>query len=112
MILVRFQWSSLDPDRARWEQAFSADAGRSWETNWIMEFRRAPAQSCCAVLELRQYELHSGQRETLIDLFAREFIEPQEALGMTLIGPFATWTGRTCLHGCVASPTCRHARLR
>jgi hypothetical protein len=88
MILVRFHWSSPGPDRARWEQAFSADGGRSWETNWIMEFRRAPEHSCCAVLELRQYELHSGQRETLIDLFERELMEPQEALGMTLIGPF------------------------
>jgi len=52
------------------------------------EAGRAPGQSCCPVVELRQYELHSGQRETLIDLFEREFIESQETLGMTLIGPF------------------------
>jgi len=52
------------------------------------ELRRASGQSCCAVVELRQYQLHSGQRETLIELFEREFMEPQEALGMTLIGPF------------------------
>jgi hypothetical protein len=26
---------------ARWEQAASTDAGRTWQTNWIMEFRRA-----------------------------------------------------------------------
>jgi hypothetical protein len=25
---------------ARWEQAFSADGGKIWETNWIMEFVR------------------------------------------------------------------------
>jgi len=40
MILVRFIWSSLGPDVARWEQAFSADAGASWETNWVMDFER------------------------------------------------------------------------
>lgn len=40
MILVRFLWTALGPSAARWEQAFSADAGRSWETNWIMDFTR------------------------------------------------------------------------
>jgi hypothetical protein len=25
----------------RWEQAFSADDGDTWETNWVMEFSRA-----------------------------------------------------------------------
>lgn len=40
MILIRFQWRSLGPDEARWEQAFSADGGANWETNWIMEFMR------------------------------------------------------------------------
>src|SRR5678816_898919 len=31
---VRFIWSVLTPDSIRWEQAFSADSGASWETNW------------------------------------------------------------------------------
>lgn len=38
---VRFVWSRITPTSARWEQATSADAGRSWDVNWIMEFRRA-----------------------------------------------------------------------
>jgi len=37
---VRFFWICNDPDAPRWEQAFSADGGRSWETNWIMTFSR------------------------------------------------------------------------
>lgn len=40
------------------------------------------------VIELRQYTLHPGQRDTLIDLFDREFIETQEAVGMTVLGQF------------------------
>jgi len=40
-IRVRFQWSVPANDRPRWEQAFSSDAGKTWETNWIMEFTRA-----------------------------------------------------------------------
>jgi quinol monooxygenase YgiN len=40
------------------------------------------------VLELRQYTLHPGTRDTLIELFEREFVEPQEAAGMRLYGHF------------------------
>lgn len=39
-ILVRFIWSQSGPDNCAWEQAFSADGGRSWELNWTMEFTR------------------------------------------------------------------------
>ncbi|HEU5251458.1 MAG TPA: NIPSNAP family protein, partial [Thermoanaerobaculia bacterium] len=41
-----------------------------------------------AVVELRQYTLHPGTREVLIDLFEREFVESQEELGMSVIGQF------------------------
>jgi quinol monooxygenase YgiN len=40
------------------------------------------------VIELRQYTLHPGQRDVLIELFDREFIETQEAEGMRIIGQF------------------------
>jgi NIPSNAP protein len=40
------------------------------------------------VLELRQYTLHPGQRETLIELFDREFVDPQETEGMRVLGQF------------------------
>jgi hypothetical protein len=43
---------------------------------------------CCSVVELRQYTLKPRQRDVLIDLFDREFIESQEAVGMTIIGQF------------------------
>jgi hypothetical protein len=40
-IRVRFRWSGAGSAMPRWEQAFSADGGASWEVNWIMEFTRA-----------------------------------------------------------------------
>lgn len=39
-IRVRFTWSHSSASTCRWEQAFSPDGGKIWETNWIMEFRR------------------------------------------------------------------------
>ena len=42
----------------------------------------------CPIVELRQYTLHTGQRDVLIDLFDREFVESQEALGMAILGQF------------------------
>ena len=48
----------------------------------------APLQGSFPVVELRQYTLHEGQRETLVELFDREFVDSQEALGMKIIGTF------------------------
>ncbi|MGP8056572.1 MAG: hypothetical protein ACLQEQ_04385 [Nitrososphaerales archaeon] len=39
-ILVRYIWSDISRDSCRWEQAFSPDGGKTWETNWTMEFSR------------------------------------------------------------------------
>ncbi|MBA3592700.1 MAG: NIPSNAP family protein [Polaromonas sp.] len=40
------------------------------------------------VLELRQYTLHPHKRDVLIDLFDREFLETQDAVGMPVLGQF------------------------
>lgn len=45
-------------------------------------------KTCCPIVELRQYTLHPGTRDTLIELFDREFVESQEALGIRVIGQF------------------------
>ena len=39
-IYNRFIWSKVTNLSCQWEQAFSEDGGKTWETNWIMEFER------------------------------------------------------------------------
>jgi hypothetical protein len=39
-IKVRFTWNTNPGGHPTWEQAFSADGGATWETNWVMEFQR------------------------------------------------------------------------
>jgi len=39
-IYTRFIWSKITQHSAQWEQAFSEDGGKTWETNWIMELER------------------------------------------------------------------------
>jgi NIPSNAP len=54
--------------------------GTHWEAN--------VTTTCCPVVELRQYTLRPGRREVLIELFDRALAEPQEAVGMEIIGQF------------------------
>src|SRR5688572_13734043 len=44
-ICVVFRWYDITPTSATWEQAFSADDGATWETNWQMFMTRARSSS-------------------------------------------------------------------
>jgi hypothetical protein len=39
-IKARFIWSGITATAAHWEQAFSADGGKTWETNWTADFSK------------------------------------------------------------------------
>jgi NIPSNAP len=45
-------------------------------------------RTSCRIVELRRYQLHPGERDTLIELFDRELVESQEAVGMDILGQF------------------------
>ena len=47
-----------------------------------------PGHATCSVIELRQYTLHPGRCDELIELFEREFIDSQESLGLHVLGIF------------------------
>jgi hypothetical protein len=47
-----------------------------------------PDPNCVRIVELRQYTLHAGGRETLIDLFERAFLDTQAEAGIEVLGQF------------------------
>ena len=48
----------------------------------------SPAAACCPIVELRQYTMNPGQRETLVSLYEDKFIEGQEEAGVRVVGQF------------------------
>jgi hypothetical protein len=51
-VRVRYEWRNPDPDSAHWQQSFSFDGRRTWDTNWVMESTRiaSPVSPAVAVL--------------------------------------------------------------
>jgi hypothetical protein len=39
-IRIRFIWSKITPTSCHWEQAYSPDGGKTWETNWVQDLKR------------------------------------------------------------------------
>jgi hypothetical protein len=89
-IRVRFTWSRVTTATPRWEQAFSADGGKSWETNWVMDMSRYDSFAAreYPVIELRRYELQPGARERFARCFDAYFPEAFQQIGAIAFGQF------------------------
>src|SRR5258708_19620375 len=46
------------------------------------------SQTCSPIIDLRQYTLYPGTRDTFVELFDREFVGTQDTVGMRIIGQF------------------------
>jgi hypothetical protein len=77
----------------RWEQAFSEDGGKTWETNWVMEMIRNDAMGSreYPVVELRRYEIKFGERERFVCYFDAHVPEVFEQIGFIGFGQFQEW---------------------
>ena len=70
---------------------WTTESGKTAGANNQMKTNKETArveQTCCPIMELRQYTLHEGKRDILIDLFDQEFVETQEAVGIKVVGQF------------------------
>jgi hypothetical protein len=53
-----------------------------------MNYQWIETRTGTPIVELRRYTLHPGRRDALIELFEQKFVEPQEAVGATVLGTF------------------------
>jgi hypothetical protein len=83
-VQCRFLWTK--GDSPRWEQAFSADGGKTWETNWVMTFTR-PADSFSAI-EFRRYTVQEAERTHFAQYFEAYFPEAFQQMGAMVLGQF------------------------
>ncbi|MFG3136364.1 NIPSNAP family protein [Streptomyces sp. NPDC048211] len=63
-----------------------------------------------SIVELRQYTLHPGARETLIELFEREFVSGQQSAGISVGGRFRDLDDPDRFVWLRAFPDMRHRR--
>ena len=41
-IRIRFIWSKITATTCHWEQAYSPEKGKTWDTKWVQDLKRAP----------------------------------------------------------------------
>jgi len=60
VMLVRNIWSDITPDSCHFEQAFSDDGGKTWETNWVVTDTRVTDESATTATSLSQNAAERG----------------------------------------------------
>jgi len=97
--LTRYTFSDALADSVRWDSARSQDGGRSWSTDWIMEFARTRPAS-----EVTQDELFGT------DWTEGEVSPHPEA--RALDGMLGTWSGVETVEAVGGASVAREARVR
>jgi hypothetical protein len=68
MILARNSFSNITPNSSRFEQAFSNDGGKTWETNWVMTFTRHETENNISKSSesdrAHDFDFHGGKWKT------------------------------------------------
>jgi hypothetical protein len=64
-ILPRNTFSNITPNSSRFEQAFSDDGGKTWETNWVMTFTRQDPEIAASKIKPQpaSYEADHAQHD-------------------------------------------------
>lgn len=96
-VYVKFRWNAVNPLKPVWSQAFSADKGRTWEWNWHMHFSKVEKNENIktidipkkiSVIELRNYILKPGMRDSFINYFEDNLILTQYCLNGYPLGQY------------------------
>lgn len=94
VILVRQVYSDCKPDSYHFEQAFSADLGKTWEANWIADVTRAPvAPLPLAEDRNREFDFNSGSWKAHVTRLKEGKWHDYD--GVTEVTP--VWAGRASL---------------
>ena len=62
LTIERYTFSDITPHSLRWDDGYSSDGGRSWSSNWIMEFTRSADFSPEMNLSMPLNTYYSGTR--------------------------------------------------
>lgn len=58
----RYTFSDISADSLRWDDGFSIDGGRSWRSNWIMEFSRTAERATWPARGEAAHTFYTGER--------------------------------------------------
>ena len=102
----RYTFSDITPTSLRWDDAYSADGGKTWSSSWIMEFSRTGALPVLPPVGGTVPTFDGGERCTDEEFRRYEFLEGERAGGVESHGDewstlgAASLTGYRILDGC------------
>jgi hypothetical protein len=113
MVLVREIFSDIKPDSHHFEQAFSADMGKTWEPNLVVDLARTSAESAAESLtddtRSRDFDFNYGHWEVHVSRLDGQLVGSTKWLeydGLSDVTPI--WNGRGSLIEVQADGTAGH----